>query len=175
MIITPLLKKLCAIAGKYNSTKGAYTPSSGEGAFVVKTMEKLAEELQQCLVLSTFGKLSVAVSKGQGNVPKVLWIAILPAGKTVGNSASVTICFGRQGEGLVAGLMVPKGGGHLLITPLKRKADEIRVNVDGDREGTRYSNCYINPKEWLVAELDESGIIEHLTKSVELLVTKEIV
>ena len=125
MQISLQIKKICSIAGRYNREKGAYTPSSGRGAYVVKNMEDIAKELTTILSLSNFGKLVTAVSKGQGNVPKVLWIAILPAGRTVGNSASVTICFGRQGEGIVAGLMVSKSAGHLHLSPVLRLPEEI--------------------------------------------------
>lgn len=164
---------MCAIAGKYNQEKVAYTPSSGQGAYAVKSMENIANELNTSLVLSNFGKLAITVSKGQGKVPKVLWIAIHPAGRTVGNSASVTICFGRQGEGIVAGLMVSKGGGHLHLTPTQRRPQDININVDGDKPGTKYSNSFVNPKEWLVQDLVDDQIIEHLLNSLEILLSNE--
>jgi hypothetical protein len=168
------IKKMCSIAGKYNREKGAYTPSSGQGAYVIKNMETIATDLTTILSLSNFGKLAISISKGQGNIPKVLWIAILPAGRTVGNSASVTICFGRQGEGIVAGLMVSKGAGHLHLSPVQRLPEEIRINVDGDRPGTKYSNCFINPKEWSIDELNDNEIVEHIRNSIEMLTTKEV-
>lgn len=173
MQLSPLIAKMCAVAGKYNREKVAYTPSSGQGAYAVKCMEKIAEELNSSLHLSSFGKLSTFVSKGQGKVPKVLWIAILPNGRTVGNSASVTICFGRQGEGIVAGLMVSKGGGHLHLRATQRQPQDIKINVDGDKPGTKFGNSFVNPKEWLVEDLNDEQILEHLLVSLKLLLTIE--
>ena len=173
MQLSPLMGKMCAIAGKYNLEKVAYTPSSGQGAYAVKSMENIAKELSKILQVSSFGKLEISVSKGQGKVPKVLWIAILPKGRTVGNSASVTICFGRQGEGIVAGLMVSKGGGHLHLTATQRQPQDIKINVDGDKPGTKFSSSFVNPKEWLLEDLNDEKIVKHLLTSLKLLLTIE--
>ena len=163
------ISKLCILAGRYSKSKVAYSSSNGQGVNVVMTLERLADGLRKSLGLNKKTTFSVLVSKGQGNVPKIFWVSILPAGRGPSKAASVSICFGKNGEGIVAGLMVPKVGGLHMLVQKERVKTEILVDVDGDKEGTKYNNCFINPKEWLVDNLDGAEIQTHLLSSIELL------
>ena len=157
------------MAARYNGAKGAYRASSGEGIYVVRAMDGVAQILTNRLSGSLKNKLTVTISKGNGGLPKILWISILQPGRSPANSASVTMCFGRLGEGVIGGLMVPRGGGLFNLSPTKRSPGPILVDVDGEKSASRYNNCFINPKEWLVAEFDEADIFFHLTSSIDIL------
>lgn len=49
-------------------------------------------------------KFKIDFSKGAGNFPKVPWICISPPDHTVSDGVFASICFGREGNGAVAGL-----------------------------------------------------------------------
>jgi len=169
MEFSDYLKRLCAMSARYNNVKGAYRASSGEGIYVVRAMEGVAQILTTRLSSSMKNKLKVSISKGNGGLPKILWISILQPGRSPSNSVSVTICFGRMGEGAIGGLMVPRAGGLFNLSPMKRYPGPILVDVDGEKPASRYNNCFINPKEWLVAEFNEVDIFDHLTSSIDVM------
>ncbi len=113
--------------------------------------------------------LEVSFSRGMGNLPSVLWIAIVQRGRTVSTSMSATICFGTSGEGIVCGLM---SGGYYTSNkypPLKRLETEIAVNVNGPKPESQYNNKFFNPKEFLIDNLDSESVIDHMNVSLKLL------
>ncbi|MEW7985373.1 MAG: hypothetical protein AB2797_02695 [Candidatus Thiodiazotropha sp.] len=110
------------------------------------------------------------VSKGQSTLPRVLWVAFLPRGHRVSTHASIAVCFGRRGEGVVLGLMEPAEMSLRLAPLIKRTENGTpRVDVDGPNRSTRYNNRFINPKEMLVEEIDEVAFFQHIKYSVYLL------
>ena len=162
-------KKICEISKKYNESKYAYKSSSGEGIYVVEHLNALAKEITAKLNLADSGGYSTLISKGKSNLPKVLWVAIVPTGRTPATSMSVAICFGRRGEGLVAGMMVPKTGAVHTINTVDRRSSELKVDIDGDKSNTKYNNCYVNPKEWLYDNIDDGSLMAHLRSSLDQL------
>jgi hypothetical protein len=167
MELTKAIRSLCSLAKRYELSKKAFTPSTGEGALVVHYLEVAAGNLKNKNVLGDHN-LEFKVSKGRGNLPKILWIAALPAGFSPADSLSVTICIGKKGDGIVFGLMVPQLGAFHDLDTQKRIGPNI-IDVDGNNEALRFNNCYINPMEMRISELNETIIIDHMKKSIELL------
>ncbi len=56
-----------------------------------------------------------------------------------------------------------------MLVQKERAKTEHSIDVDGDKEGEKYNNCFINPKEWLVDNLDNAEVQKHLLSSIELL------
>ena len=163
------LTKLCRFASRYNNSKTAFRSSSGEGAFVVQLLEEFAGYLVSQTKIKQYSGLQITISKGQSNLPKIFWIGIVPSSRTVSTSVSVTICFGRNGEGVVAGLMLPSAGTLHNLETVKREPTDILVDVDGDKTGSQYNQLFINPKEFLLAEIKVEELIEHLNQSMQTL------
>jgi len=164
-----LILKLCKLSGRYNNSKIAYNSSNGPGLNVVMSLESLAGEIRQKILPKNNSKFTVEISKGQGKVPKIFWVSILPNGRGPSNAASVTICFGKSGEGIVAGLMVPKAGGLHDLVVKNRELEKIQVNINGENESSKYNNCFVNPKEWTNETMCLKEIQKHLKISLNLL------
>jgi hypothetical protein len=169
MSIEIVITKLCRFAYRYNKSKTAFKSSSGEGAFVVQLLDEFARHLISQTKIKQYSNLQITISKGQSNLPKIFWVGIVPSSRTVSTSVSVTICFGRNGEGVVAGLMLPSAGTLHNLETVKRVPTSISVNVDGDKAGSQYNQLFINPKEFLVAEIKVEELIEHLNQSMQTL------
>lgn len=169
MPIDLTLTKLCRMANRYSKSTTAFRSSSGEGVFVVLLLEQLSSELSRETNLRKFSNIQITFSKGQSNIPKVFWVGAVPNSRTVSTSISVTICFGRKGEGIVVGLMVPKAGIFHELSTVTRTTGLMAVDVDGDKEGTRYNDCFINPKEWLANAIDVEKITAHFNHSLQML------
>ncbi len=169
MSIEIAIKKLCRFASRYNKSKTAFRSSSGEGAFVVQLLDEFASHLTSQTKLKQHSNLQITISKGQSNLPKIFWIGIVPSSRTVSTSVSVTICFGRNGEGVVAGLMLPSAGTLHNLETVKRVQTSILVDVDGDKAGSQYNQLFINPKEFLLDEIKIEELIEHLNQSMQIL------
>jgi len=101
----------------------------------------------------------------------VPWVAVLEKGRYVASLMSVAICFGRTGNGAVAGLMQPSSSGLIgSVVPVNRSsAGKIEVDVDGNNHGTQYNDRFINPKEFLASDMIIQHFVEHLHKSLNLL------
>lgn len=162
--------RLCRMAGRYSESQAPYRTSEGHGVLVVQLLEDLSDHISKQTKLKTQTNLRITISKGQGNLPKVFWVGIVPTLRTVSTSISATICFGRSGEGVVAGLMLPRAGIFHALETVKRSGTSLSVDVDGDKIGTQYNDCFVNPKEWLVSNIRSEEIIDHLNQSMDWLV-----
>lgn len=105
-------------------------------------------------------------SIGKGNLASVMWVVFLPPGQTTQDGIYVSCCFGKSGNGLVAGCTISntsKAKYHYVPT-VERKNPV--VDVDGTRPGTHYNNGYVNPQEFLSDGFDEDVFLNHLKDSV---------
>lgn len=169
MPIAISISKLCRMSDRYSKSKTAFRSSMGEGVLIVQYLEQLANALSKATNLSQYGNLQITYSKGQSNIPRVFWVGVVPNSRTVSTSVSVTICFGRNGEGIIGGLMIPRAGIYHDLKPIIRSSSKITINVDGDKAVTQYNDCFINPKEWITSEIEADSIISHLKGSLEML------
>ena len=167
MTILKKIKSLCSLSRRYSLSKKAFTPSNGEGVFIIQYLEDLAKILMQRKSVAS-DNLEILISKGRGNIPKVFWISVVPRGFSPSDSLSVTICFGRNGDGIVAGLMVPKLGGFHNLKTVLRSGDSI-INIDGDKDAVKYNDCYINPIEIRIDDFSEDILLNHIDHSVSML------
>lgn len=111
-----------------------------------------------------------AWSIGKGNLATVMWVTFLPPGQKTSDGIYVSICFGKKGNGVVAGCAISdtkKKKYNRLVRTVDRGECPC-VDVNGVRPGTKYNNGYLNPKEFLVQSFDEEGLCSHLKSSVKL-------
>ena len=108
-------------------------------------------------------------SIGKGNLAKVMWITFLPPGQKASDGIYVSICFGRDGNGLVTGCAISdtqKDKYRNIVETVNRGKHPV-VDVNGVRPGTRYNNGYLNPREFLSGEISEDVFLAHIRGSVE--------
>lgn len=109
------------------------------------------------------------ISWGSGYFPRIPWVGFHTKGKSVTNSLSVVICFSRDGNGVVCGLMVPAGRKSRYKT-IKRTKNGPYLNVTGSTK-TNYNDQFINPKEFYLNSLNQVEMLNHLEESLSFLIT----
>lgn len=106
-------------------------------------------------------------SKGQGYFPSILHVSILPPKQKVSKGIYVVICFDILGRGALVGCIESKTNPQGLNT-LKRTNKELKIDVDGLRETTKYNDVFENPKEFFYRLEDETELDNHIKKSLNL-------
>jgi hypothetical protein len=160
-----LFLKICNFARRYNKQKGLKTNS-------IETLE-VREALQEfkswivekCPEMNGI-PLTCEVSKGSSSFPRVTWVAILPPEQRVTRGVYFVMCFGREGAGAVAGCISSVTSRTGLTTVRRSARKPLRINVDGDRDTTRYNDAFANPREITVDSFDEGILLEHIKKSL---------
>lgn len=106
-----------------------------------------------------------SISGGATNFPKVPWVSLLPPGQETSDGVYIAMCFGREGNGVVAGLgessSKPKG-----LTTVKRKPP-LKINVNGGGPKTHYNDCFANPKDFEATSFDADEFTKHVMSSIE--------
>lgn len=107
-------------------------------------------------------------SIGKGNLASVMWVVFLPPNQTTQDGIYVSLCFGKTGNGLVAGCTISNTSKKKYgFVPTVSRKNPV-VDVDGTRPGTHYNNGYVNPKEFLSGSFDANLLLEQLKESVEV-------
>ena len=106
-------------------------------------------------------------SIGKGNLASVMWIVFLPPGQTTQDGIYVSFCFGRSGNGLVAGCAISNTSQKKYSYIKTVVRENPSVDVDGTRPGTHYNNGYVNPLEIYKGKVDEAVVLEHIKQSIE--------
>jgi hypothetical protein len=112
---------------------------------------------------------SISVSYGAGFFPKVPWIAITKKGRTVSNSASVALCFSKNGEGFICGAMFYKRKDNGLFQTIDRSGKHIIL--EGGSPKSNYTNKYFNPVDFYEGHIKTEELITHIKTSIELMNT----
>jgi hypothetical protein len=92
----------------------------------------------------------------------------VPAGKSVSGSPSVTICFGRKGDGAVAGLMVPAALAGALVTVPRSPDVATFIDVNSGKSIAAYNDKFVNPRDFAAGSSTWKQVRAHLKKSLEL-------
>jgi hypothetical protein len=109
-------------------------------------------------------------SRGAILYPRVPWVAITNSGIRPNDDLAVTICFARNGDGIVAGLLLPPMKIHEYKTK-KRSNLKKFINVNGTNTPTKYNDHFINPQDFDLSNFSEKKLLEHLKSSIELMRT----
>ena len=163
-----VFKKICGFCAHYEGIKTSINAGSTESRYVEDLLRRFSVYLSRSLGLGEMPELSMQVSKARPSMPRVPWVAVLENGTFVANSKSVTVCFGRGGNGAVAGLMYPssssvRGDANAIV---RSKNTSNVVNVNGNNRGTEYNDKFANPKEFLVSNIDPHELVMHLRESL---------
>jgi hypothetical protein len=166
--LTQNIKKICLLAKKHKESGGAWSTGSIEARYILSGLTVTANRLS-ILMSGSVQKLPAwKISTGAGKLPKVLWISFPIGGTSPGNSPSVSVCFGKNGDGIVAGLMTSRFNPSLRLTTKIRDCKEGTIDVDGSSAQTKFNNAFVNPIEYSVENLDSADLISHLVKSFKI-------
>lgn len=167
-LLSKTIAEICRMNARRSNIAGAIRSSSPMGVKLVGALQSIAKLIPH-IVTNFSSAYEVSYSRGMGNLPAVLWVAITERGRAVSTSVSATICFGIRGEGVVVGLMSGGYSASTKFTRVERRKEEIRVNVNGVKPGTHYNNRFYNPIEFSHEDINPKGLINHLNKSVEMI------
>ena len=156
---------VCKFCKIYNAVPALKT-NSPDVADVSASLQLLKIWAETHFPIHNGQELTVAISTGNGYFPRVPWLCIRPPGQTVSDGVYFGLCFGREGNGAVAGCMTSITSDTGLKT-VKRLLP-LNINVDGDRDTTRYNNCYANPQEIFPASFDEEQLKAFIRVSLDL-------
>lgn len=137
---------------------------------VINDLEKLRNYLEQKLNIDP-SEFEYKISRGSGFFPKNPWIAIVKKGTKVSNALSVCICFSKNGNGFVMGLMyftVAKNRNFQTIIRDTKNTNFVDINGTNFRT-TRNNNKFVNPIEIFEQNIDLNHIVTHLKESFRLL------
>ena len=144
-------------------------PSSFLGRSIIENLEKLKKIFIKEIDFDQ-SKYHIKISRGAGFFPKNPWIAILKKGKKVSENLSVCLCFSKNGNGCVIGLMYFAESNNKYFKTVKRKKlNENFIDINGNNFRTFHNNKFINPIEMHIENLSELKIISHIKESIILL------
>jgi len=168
--IDKVFVEVCGVCAQLASGKGAVPTNSPYARLARRLLERFAAEVMAKLSDVSWDHLQISVSRGQAVLPKILWVAITEKHSRVSQTTSIAVCFGRHGEGAVAGLIdtapVSERPGFQRIH--RTRLGGMRVDVDGTKPATSYNDKFANPKEFLVQTFDGDELIAHLRGSFRL-------
>lgn len=167
--VAKILAAQCKLCSAFAVTGGPVRSSTPGGQKATRLLAKLAALLEQEILHTYSGRYKATWSRGRGNLPKILWVGVVPAGRSVSDCWSVTTCYGSKGEGIVAGLMVP------LVFPLgearlvHRTTGSMLVDVDGPTPSASYNDKFLNPLEITAENIQGKDYLKHISNSLILL------
>jgi hypothetical protein len=168
--VSYLFIEMCKFCARYSKSTKAINANSVDGQIAMHYLKRLAFRLPKVIPSFPEADFQVIHCKGRPSLPRVPWVSINPHGQFVASSLSVTICFGRNGDGAVVGLMnAASTPMHTFDTVIRTKGDSPIVDVNGAKQGTRYNNLFLNPKEFLLDEFSAEELGIHLAASLDLL------
>jgi hypothetical protein len=157
------------LAAKYNATSKPVRSSNGLGIDIVKALKKLAAFIQSYLNDIKKESYVITISKGQSNVPRLLYVAVSLKSDSLSVEPSVTICFAENGDGCVVGMMYPEAYRRAGLTSLIKVKKNTLIDLSSSRSKYNFNDCFANPLELCKGQIDEAKLLKHLTKSLALL------
>lgn len=164
MKIKELFEKICALIREKNQI--GFGISSPQAKTLDQQLHGFKDTLIETGVIPEDWSSNYSI--GKGNLASVMWVVFLPPNQTTQDGIYVSLCFGKTGNGLVAGCTISNTSKKKYgFVPTVSRKNPV-VDVDGTRPGTHYNNGYVNPKEFLSGSFDANLLLEQLKESVEV-------
>lgn len=167
--IDKLLSEFTAICGFCESYEAKTTPiktSDSDCRSAIDDLKNITEDLEREFSDYRGIPLDIKYSKGSGNFPRVPWICILPPDQSPSSGVYFSICFGREGNGAVAGFAESVQNRGRLQTKARNRESEV-INVNGGDPKQHYNNTYENPLEILKESFSYEDLKEHIRESLD--------
>ena len=153
----------------YSRFPGAVRPGDSIGLTVVGSLKRLALLIEASLPDLSPVKHHVSISRGQGNLPRILYIAISRRAGVLSVEPSVTLCFSEDGQGFVVGMMYSKLSLKRNKQPVIRSGKKMAVTLSSARSRSNFDDLFVNPMECLVSDFDSRKFLDHISISLKLL------
>jgi putative restriction endonuclease len=172
-LVRESVNEICAFSKMYSQKKRPIRSSDPLGIGVLRHLRNLSGALENLLFQQDgdVDRFVIRYSKGQSNLPKVLYVAILPKGRKAYEFMSISMCFDIKGRGFIGGLMDSasmRTGWADLIT--RSDEEKLEINVNGPKPNTHYNDRFVNPKVFPL-EFNEQELVNHLRESMDLLLS----
>jgi len=141
---------------------------SNEAIEVKSSLMHAIDLLKKSLPKNTLSNLDFYHSKGAIFYPKVPWISIVASGNLPKRNLSTTICFARNGEGIVCGVLLPSMR-VLDHETINRTNNSKFIDVNGTNTPTKYNNNFVNPVDIYFSEFSDQKLLLHITRSIDLM------
>ena len=161
--------EICDFCGSYPSIKGGLPTQDSKAIAVINNLDILADWLK--LSFSEFKgvPIKIVTAEGAGAFPRVPWICLLPPSQRVNDGIYVAICFGKGGNGAVAGCAESATAPKALKTIQRSGYGKVpTIDIDGASKGTQYNNVFQNPLEVFKGAFDPDNLASHIANSLEL-------
>ncbi|MEN8775099.1 MAG: hypothetical protein ABF379_16905 [Akkermansiaceae bacterium] len=157
---------ICEFCRDYESHAGPIKTSDPESHKVLQNLETLLGELEKEFSKYRGVTFTFAHSKGSGSFPRVPWVGILPPGQSPKSGIYFSMCFGREGNGAVAGLAESVQNRGRIQTNERIEESKV-INVNGGDPKQYYNNTYENPLEILKDSFSYEDLKEHVRVSLD--------
>jgi 5-methylcytosine-specific restriction protein B len=166
MELQEAFRAVCTFCRVYNTASDPWMRNDPRCLPVQQALKTIQEWAQ-----SQFGQFGgipfeVDIAKGSTNFPKVPWVCLLPPNQSANDGVFVSICFGREGNGAVAGF-AESVSNRKGLNVVKRTANApLVIDVDGASPGTKYNDSFENPREFRPDDFDEDKFKAHIDTSL---------
>ncbi len=151
----------------YNSVKSAINADDKVAIGIKPAQKIIAVHLEALLRDNNLSRIyKVEISKGQPSLPRVPWISIIRRGRRVYNCISVSICFGRAGNGVVIGLMKPVESDGFNIKTVDRIVTSDFIDLNSNKLATSYNSRFVNPVALKKNEISQAKIEKLIMDSI---------
>ena len=174
MQIEEAIKKVSVASDMYFQQKTAISSSSPRGVIIVNALKSLKKAIEAMLSTNNLSEeYRVTVSKGQSNLPRNLYVAVVRSLGKLSTEPCVCLCFNEQGTGFVLGMMYPQNYmKNTKYEKVRRNENEIKINLNSKRSKANFNNLYVNPMEFLVEAIDFREFENQLKESIQLLASE---
>jgi len=169
MSVTNDFNLIFTFCAHYNSEKRAISAGEIEAQIMKSAQKRVVTYLQALLNYKGLDDhYAVTHSIGMPSMPRVPWISIIRKKQKVYSHPSVTICFGRAGNGFVVGLMKAAGTNKFELDTFKRVKKQNFIDVNSNKVSTSYNEKFVNPSEFYKGAINLIELERKILESVEL-------
>jgi 5-methylcytosine-specific restriction enzyme B len=161
-------KKVCLSCSSYDQSDEPWKTNGSEAKEAQLSLDQISQMFHEDFEAYRGISFEVRQSKGRGNYPKVPWVCILPPGQTPTDGVYYSVCFGREGNGAVAGFSESVGNRKGLSIDNLREWEELHIDVDGGDPKAFYSGAFNNPKLFMRETFDVEEFRQHIIESLDL-------
>lgn len=164
-------RTVCDMCREYENSARIVPTNSLQARETIASLSRLATIItEELLTEQQRMDLCVSFSRGVSTFPRIPWVAIVTRGTKVSNAPSVCICFGRGGNGAVAGLMAPAGSRtHNLVTKERPTDSPELININSSKASSSYNDKFVNPVDFRPENVSWEALASHLKQSLLLL------
>ena len=160
--------QICSFCSSYNVNKTPIKTNDPDCQKAISSLKEIQGYLIEQFANYKGVDFEIKFSQGAGNFPRVPWIVILPPSQSPNKGVYFSMCFGREGNGAVAGFSTAVANLDLLET-VERGSKDLVIDVNGGDPKQHYNNTFVNPLEISNdKDLASQSLTAHVAASLDL-------